>query len=363
VLIPQIFQGSFEYIGQLATTANDVLGRHWYELSLAYGTGSHFLGYSATYLYNAHIPAIFGGISEFAIPNGARLFAAPGLELSSRLFFWERRLNLFGGLAWSLEKPVRSELSAYYHFEWRRPLHPFPLLYYSDEPATLLIDVESDAGYISGIGLKWDFGNSRRYPFSISEQDGRNIALAADYYPNWLGSDFNMAVITMEAREYLTLPWLHHILALRLVKGDALGNSLRQRTFYLGGAMGESYLTPRNSRIFMLRGYPDFIFSGQHVILGSAEYRFPLIRVFRGIGTLPAFLQDLSALVFGDSGNAFDNYNSNELSQFHVGVGGELRADMIFSYNTPLSLRLGYGHGLNNDEAEQRLYFELGTSF
>ncbi|RME05802.1 MAG: hypothetical protein D6812_02550, partial [Deltaproteobacteria bacterium] len=133
-------------------------------------------------------------------------------------------------------------------------------------------------------------------------------------------------------------------------------------TFYLGGALGESYFFPGASTIHVLRGYPDFIFSGQRMLVASVEYRFPLVSVARGYRLYPFFLDRIHALLFTDYGNAFDTLS--ELPNFHLGLGGEVKADLLLGYGFPLTLRLGAASALGDPEGEAfTFYLEFGTAF
>ena len=126
--------------------------------------------------------------------------------------------------------------------------------------------------------------------------------------------------------------------------------------------MGESYFSPRNTRIFMLRGYDDFAFAGQHLLLGSMEYRFPLLALYRGFGTFPLAIKKLHALFFADYGKVFDSYR-DDFHNFYLGLGGELKSDLLISYNTEISLRLGFAQGMEKEKGGSRFYFEFGSSF
>ena len=98
----------------------------------------------------------------------------------------------------------------------------------------------------------------------------------------------------------------------------------------------------------LLRGYPPNTFRGERAVLGSLEYRFPLLEVGRGGVSAPFFLRRLHGALFVDAGEAWSDgaFRADEL---HAGVGAEVRFDLLFSYYLPLTVRLGIAAGLDEE--------------
>ncbi|HBS59994.1 MAG TPA: outer membrane protein assembly factor, partial [Firmicutes bacterium] len=87
-----------------------------------------------------------------------------------------------------------------------------------------------------------------------------------------------------------------------------------------------------------LRGYEEDQFEGSKMLIGSAEYRFPLGNKIQGVG-------------FVDAGQASDSFSLSEVKS-SVGLGVRI--------NTPIGpLRLDYGVG----EEGGKLHFAIGSSF
>lgn len=107
-----------------------------------------------------------------------------------------------------------------------------------------------------------------------------------------------------------------------------------------------------------LRGYPNQAYYAQSAGVGSLEYRFPIAQIFRGWGTNPAFLENVSGFVFGES--AF--FPSREPgTSFLPSAGGGLRANTEVFVDVPLIWSLELDHGFNEAlGGANDLYFQFG---
>jgi hypothetical protein len=99
---------------------------------------------------------------------------------------------------------------------------------------------------------------------------------------------------------------------------------------------------------------------GNQYHLAQLEYRLPIVRINRGILTLPLYFNRLWATVFADVGDAF--MDDLDLSRFRVGVGAELHLDFTIFYVLQYSLRIGYARGLMEGGIDQ-FYGHLGVPF
>ena len=57
----------------------------------------------------------------------------------------------------------------------------------------------------------------------------------------------------------------------------------------------------------LLRGFAEDTIVGDHVAVGNLDYRLPLARIQRGLGTLPFFLRTAHAAIFADAGHAWSD--------------------------------------------------------
>jgi outer membrane protein assembly factor BamA len=78
---------------------------------------------------------------------------------------------------------------------------------------------------------------------------------------------------------------------------------------------------------------------GRHVIVGNLDFRFPILNVQRGAGTLPFFLRTAHGAIFADAGHAWDD--DFRWSGVRTSVGAELSLDTVIGYALPLTFSTG----------------------
>ena len=130
----------------------------------------------------------------------------------------------------------------------------------------------------------------------------------------------------------------------------------------------------------MLRGYPFGADKGDLYWLGTAEYRFPIWQIQRGVGTIPAYVRHIAGAVFIDTGNAFLSpaqsgqpgsvraLGQAAIEDPLVGVGAELQLRSVLLWADAVSGRLGYAvgigpYGYKPEYGLYTFYFQLGSSF
>ena len=218
------------------------------------------------------------------------------------------------------------------------------------------------------LGLAVVYDSTRRYPFSISRENGRHVQLVSENSDVLGSSDFTGEVYTLDWREFFSLG-NENVVALRLAGGWGTG---QPRQFRLGGSRsalsppqlldGLGFSSVFNQRDYALRGYSSgqAELTGRRMALSSLEWRFPVRRVERGIMAPPLALQQVFGNVFIDAGNAWNVGDRPE--RYLTSAGIEANADTILFYNMGLNLRLGYAHGFNAGGVNQ-VYLQAGASF
>ncbi|TNE92041.1 MAG: hypothetical protein EP330_03560 [Deltaproteobacteria bacterium] len=241
-------------------------------------------------------------------------------------------------------------------------------------------------GRIGELSFGWRYSYSQPTAYAISAEDAEVVSVVFGLLAPQLGTRVGLPGVveeqgltqlrvTAEVREYVVNPWVpNHVVAFRGAGGASIGQtSLSDDTFLgrysLGGSFGDGgfAITPDQTR--MLRGYPLGSKSGDMYWLTGLEYRLPLHRFDRGIGTLPVFFRAFSAAAFFDAGNAFSDVREvgDLFAEPLIGTGAELRLSGIYWYSVALTGRLGYGMALTPGGYRPGdpggFYLRLGGSF
>jgi hypothetical protein len=217
----------------------------------------------------------------------------------------------------------------------------------------------------TALRIGWQTSTVHLFGYSISPEHGVTIAAAAEGVPKALGSTAGATTIAIETRGYVAGAGPHDVIALRAAAGSSAGNALSGRTFLLGGA-GPAFspLAFDSARLGLLRGFPADTFAGTHLVVGNADYRWPIAYVQRGYGTLPIFLRTLHAAVFADAANAWTRRFSASTTKTAVGL--ELSADIVAGYSLPFTVATGaaWGHdGAHLVDDGLTAYLRIGRAF
>jgi len=252
------------------------------------------------------------------------------------------------GVSVSMPDPITwMSLSAAFATEVRRGLE-HPTITFAPDAREPHVPSE---GVTTSLRLSWVFDTTRRDAWSISKSRGGEGALSLRFSLPVIGADRTTYELTYRLRHYLTMPWLDtHVLSLGLRGGFAGGDEGRTERFELGGVprqdLVNDLMSQAHAGAVWLRGFGERAFSGTSFHMATAEYRLPLLRWRRGLGTLPAFARDLTAAVFSDVAVVHEDALAGDLlDQLRAGVGLELRltTDLLFGFVA--HFRLGYAYG------------------
>jgi len=239
--------------------------------------------------------------------------------------------GLFWGIGYTLELAHGARVGALQH----RP-----------DETTPFIPREGLSGFVN-IALSWS--DIRGFLYSPGPADGWSGQFNLALRDPALGSSSESYTATMSLRGSLQMPWHDdHVLALRLGAGIAGGPGASQRAFSLGGAPNRDILSDllnqSSAGAVWLRGFPAYAFQGQRFALGTVEYRLPIARIRRGLGTLPLFVEDLALAVFVDAGGTA--MGEEAWPTVHASVGAELRVRLGLGWGLLSDFRLGYARGI-----------------
>ncbi|MEW6096226.1 MAG: BamA/TamA family outer membrane protein [bacterium] len=325
------------------TIGQDVLFKHYYQIDVYYDTDDKDIEYWVEYTNDELYPAIFIGVLDEDKTYDELL--------TNKSDYTERQRYYYFGALFPINKIDEYQRIAVGYL-YKRLTHE------SKIPPNVTPPQE---GKVNSIMASWYFSNTKKYGFSISPTEGRNISISSEWVDKKLGADFHITKSIIDYWEYICLRIKkHHILAMRLTAGLSGGDKLIQRAFQLGGSgyREHDYYYPSIWDInFGLRGYSERAFIGSKLLVGSLEYRFPIKYIERGPGTLPIYFKRLHGLVFFDIGDAYDSSPS-----FKKAVGAELKLDMQSFYCFPLEMLAGFAKGLD-EKGEKVSYLGIKVTW
>lgn len=398
---PGLLQTAFGFQGTLSTSGVDTLRYYSYSAFVSYRTDSLYLGYGGSFVVNKYIPVFSAGFFTYTVPF-SDLFVlnqppddggtwVPSVE-SANTRYWDRRDRFYAQMTYPTD-PFRTVF-----VRWDGQLRSPWLVPGSSDigrvrrgeplPAEVYRPFLPNRGFLSTIAGGWRYARGQFFNKSISPEETRIVSLVGSVSHPWLGSyilddndqrvDFQQVLLTAEWREYRTVPWpekwnlFNHVLAFRVAGGVSAGDNLRQGNFRLGGSFGEGSSNTLPDELRSVRGFPIATLGGDWYYLGAVEYRFPLVWIERGVGTIPAFARNISGAVYLDTGYAFDSPLDDEVGSINpadtlVGTGAELQGTVFLGWGVGLTVRAGYGFALNGPGYAlgnfNGFYVWLGSSF
>jgi hypothetical protein len=335
-------------------TGYDVLGYHGYAVSAtwllsgpagAVTPGAATPDWSMAYSYDRWRPTWFAAASS-ATSFFAGPAAANGTPSSATLV--ERQVE--SGVLF----PIRHELSSHVaQFALARAVDDYSL-----PGSTFSRDR-------TAIRTAWETLTARLYGYSISPEDGVAAGATIEAVRKGLGSSADATTVTADVRAYLPGLGAHHVVAARLAAGASSGDASVGRTFLLGGGLSNPSVVDFGAgAISLLRGFASNTFAGSHVALLNLDYRWPIVRPERGVGTWPFFLHTVHAAVFADAGQAWNRaFNAAAMK---TSVGAEASTNVIAGYYFPITAAAGAAWGHDGSGAAAggfTVYFRIGQAF
>jgi len=199
--------------------------------------------------------------------------------------------------------------------------------------------VLDSAGVTSRLDLDWAYSNAHVYRFDVAPTEGRALGLHLDGQHRRVFSDRTRARVLGYCVEYVGRPPATWSLRARLAFGTAFGDTTAARAFTIQDEPG----------MLGVRGYGEPGPGQRTVAAAGFEFRAPLWWMERGLGTGPLFLRDLNGALFTDFGAGSVSLvpETRDWRRARVGVGGELRLDVVLAHLLPAGATAGVGFGLN----------------
>jgi outer membrane protein assembly factor BamA len=165
-------------------------------------------------------------------------------------------------------------------------------------------------------------------------------------------------VFTVDFRHYLRAWPRHGVVAVRAAAAGSSGDREAERIFSAGGhgpqTAGFEY---GREAIGLLRGFEEEDVVGTRAVVFNLDYRAPLLRIDRGIGTVPLFFRALHAAVFVDAGHAW--IDEARSADARVAIGAEISMDTVVGFTLPVTFTAG-GAWRRDGERGERGFVAFG---
>jgi hypothetical protein len=362
------------------SSGEDLVGRHAYSFSGTYSRGPGTFNGRGAYSYGGLENPILGLSAAQSYDAGSRPWAGITETGDTVPLFLVERERAVGLSASILRRRSRTNtilsLSAAHVWEDRFFLEEnlersdrFRLI----RPGVRLAEARATLS----------FGNARRFPFSISAEEGVGVSVRgrlrrdltlADSLRDVAGWDrsYRDVVGRLSAYKGFRGPGFgNHVIGLRLSGGAAAGPGADAFHFEVGGASGGNlpveFFDLGQNLLFPVRGFTTATRWGRYAWSGTLEYRFPIKMVNRGAGLFPLHLDWIGGTLFLDGGNAwgpelgirgFENPRREAL----YSTGAEIVVRTLPLWFQDLDLRVGVAFPLVGEKGA-RSHVRLGASF
>jgi hypothetical protein len=309
---PVVASDGDEVVLGAATSAVDALGRHGYSVQAGWAVSRGRPDWEVAYVYDRWRPSLFVNASDETDPwRGGELRTR---EVNAGMVVPTRRVR------WS-----QAMLAAFHSS--------------TDQFAS-----ETSGGSVSvrrrALRGGWQVNAARGYGYSLGLEEGWRAATTIELARDAFGSDGNAGAATADLRGYIPVWPQHGVLAMRLAGATSWGDERARRLFSASGNGPQpGGLRFGSDAIGLLRGVSDDDIVGEHAATMSADYRVPIRRLDRGIGTLPFFARVVHGAVFLDAASAWDR--SFRRAGIHTAIGGEVSLDAVVGYVLPVTFTAG----------------------
>ena len=303
-----------ETLAGAATAGSDALGRHAYIATVAWSASRARPDWSVAYAYDRWWPTLFADVSDDT---------DPWREGEVRT----REMNAGMVLPWARVRWSQAALLA-----WHASTDAFDCANCAPAVASGVTRRAARLG--------WSVSTAKAYGYSISAEEGSRLVATAEFIRQGLGADGDATSVTLDARTYHRVWPRHGVFAARAGWAASWGDERSRRLFSAAGNGPQSGGFDFGSdAVGLLRGFDEGTVAGPRALVANLDYRFPIARIQRGVGTLPVFLRTIHGAVFADAGNAWEHdFRSADLRR---SAGAELSFDIVAGYALPFTFTAG----------------------
>ena len=340
-LAPRFWTPTFEsdadeLVVGAATAGYDALGRHAYAIDVGWSASRGRPDMLVAYAYDRWWPTLFADYSDDTDP--VREGDVRSREANLGALFPIRRVR------WS------QSLLAGFHA--------------SNDLLTRPIEGGTEERRFVRRSLRagWLVDAARAYGYSIGEEEGWSAGVAVEMTREALGADGDGGAATFDARGYLPFGPRHAVLAMRAAAARSWGDDAVRRVFSASGNAPQLRgFSLDSDAIGLIRGIESSELAGERAFVLNLDYRVPLFRPERGLGTVPVFLRTVHAAVFADVGHAWDGeFHGADVSH---SIGAELSLDTVLGFALPLTFTGGAAWRALPDRSGAVVFGRVGRAF
>ena len=333
---PTLGTDSGETFAGAAVAGSDALGRHGYGATISWASRAR-PDWQVAYTYDRWWPTLFASIDDDTDPF--RTGEARSTELNAGVLLPWRRVrraqSVFGAVHVSTDT-----------LQCEACNHP--------------IDTRSAR---RALRAGYTITTARSYGYSISREEGWALTTSYEAIRHALGSDGDAGSAVADVRGYQRAGVAHAVIAARLSGATAWGDDRVRREFTdAGDGPQPGAIDFDADAIGLVRGFDDDR-RGAHAAVANLDYRVPLRRIQRGLGTWPVFVRSVHGAVFADAGHAWSGeFRGRDV---RLSVGGELSADTVLGYGLPVTLTAGaaWRYDGTTDRQSGALFARVGRAF
>jgi hypothetical protein len=241
-------------------------------------------------------------------------------------------------------------------------------------PTTQMPEV-GDVGQVTLRGSYSSIGDGSNR-FTTGSERGRSVAVALSVLDQRLGGDFGDLQASGSYREAIPMPWRGHQSLDLIVRGGTSAGGLRRRGAFCVGDFGSGPGVLGGTDVVLaalqrtgfgtngcslLRGFGPSVANGQSFVIGSVEYRIPLVDVDRGLGTAPFFFQRVTMVPYVDWGSAWTT--RIPVRDALIGAGATLAFTFRMGFVESVSVLFQYAHGFDRELGLDTFRVLVGNAF
>ncbi len=356
------------------TSMSDLVGHHSVEASVRLDPGAPEPRFDVSYDYGG-LPVSIG--ERFTRNTQPRM---TGFRVSDAdVPFDETSTSLTTSLGIPIQHPIVSQAfslayaATFYAQRLRLPADIDPLGTITRKP---------DDGFLSQLRLSYGLSTTEGAIDAAGTKRGVTLRVGTSVADHNTGSEQSLYTFDASAAAYIPMPWPgEQTLALRAAGAVSAGTYARRGIYVVGGydlennSIIDTVISGAFDGTFALRGFLPSSYGGSEYLLGTLEYRAPILRPNWGPSTVPLFLRRVDAAAFADWGGAFDKLDVRELRFAHSGelvylpgmhtsVGLEVWLGLSVFYRIDMNLKVGYAYGFADQAVPGgQLYFISSSAF